>query len=128
MSDWISLEKGTYRVEQAFLIAPDDTAVSLEDAIIEVYRDHLGKRQVKGRGFILNFLVVELLEDNDAMDLVLDLGGAFKYRIRNPDLVAGKVFSPGIKSVLQFAPSEPWQPIDAPEFDGLLSRLKFLAG
>jgi len=126
MSEWVSFEKGTYRVELAFLVAPDHSAVALIDPMIEVYQGHLGKRQVKGRCFVPNLLVVELLEENDALDLLIDLGGEFKYRIQNPDLVAGKVFSPGIKSALQFALTEPWRQVPIPEFETILLHLTFL--
>jgi len=128
MSHWIPFEKGTYIVERAFFVAPDDTAVTLEDAIVEVYEDHQGNRQIKGRGFVYNFLLVELLDNNDLLTLVLDLGEAYKYRIVDPNIAAGKVFSPGVKSVLQFAPATPWQEMAADDFDDLFGRLNFLSG
>jgi len=127
MSHWIPFEKGTYIVERAFFVAPDDTAVTLEDAIVEVYGDHQGRRQVKGRGFVYNLLLVELLDNNDLLTLVLDLGEAYKYRILDPDITAGKVFSPGVKSVLQFSPTTPWQEMADNDYYDLLGRLKFLS-
>jgi hypothetical protein len=128
MSHWIPFEKGTYIVERAFFVVPDNTAVALDDAVIEVYENHRGKRQLKGRGFIYNFMLVELLDNNDLLTLVLDLGETYKYRIVDPDLTAGKVFSPGVKSVLQFAPTTPWQRITITDFDELIDRMTLLSG
>jgi hypothetical protein len=69
---------------------------------------------------------VELLEENDDLDLILDFGGEFKYRLKTPEISAGKVFSPNVKSSIQFTPSTPWHQIPESEFDVLLSQLKFL--
>ena len=126
MCEGIPFEKGTYMVEQALLIAADHRAVALEDALIDVYQDHSGAKQVKGRGFVSNLLVVELLEDSDTLDLYVHLGGTFIYCLQNPDIVAGKVFSPGVKSVIQFAPIGPWRPVAVPAFENLVSRLDLL--
>lgn len=128
MSHWIPFEKGTYIVERAFFAAPDDTAVAMEDAIIEVYEDHQGNRQVKGRGFVYNALLVELLDSHDLLTLVLDLGEAYKYRICDPDLAGGKVFSPGVKSILQYTATTPWQELTTDDFEYLFGRLTFLSG
>ena len=65
MSDWVPFEKGTYGTERAFLVAPDGCAVELWDTIVEVYQGQAGARQVKGRCFVSNLLVVELLEENE---------------------------------------------------------------
>lgn len=126
MANWIPFAEGEYLVEKAFIVAPDLTAVAVEGAVIEVYLDKQSQRQLKGRGRIRNILLVELLEDNDDLDLVLDLGDEFKYRITKPDLQAGKVFSPDVKSSLQFTPTAPWEQILAADFAKLVSRLKVL--
>lgn len=78
MIDWIPFEKGTYVVERAFLIAPNHSAVALEDAMVEVYQGVSGGRGIKGRGFVDNSLVVELLEECDDLDMVVDLGEGFE--------------------------------------------------
>jgi hypothetical protein len=126
MANWIPFAEGEYLVEKAFIVAPDNTAVAVEGAVIEVYLDKQSQRQLKGRGRIRNILLVELLEDNDDLDLVLDLGDEFKYRITKPDLQAGKVFSPDVKSSVQFTPTAPWEQIPAADFAKLVSRLKVL--
>ena len=126
MKDWIPFENATYLAEQAFLVAADNSAVLLEQTLIKVYTGRGGKRSLSGTGLIRNILLVELLEENDDLDLILDFGGEFKYRLKTPELSAGKVFSPNVKSSIQFAPSAPWHQIPESEFDVLLSRLKFL--
>lgn len=128
MSEWIPFEKGTYLVSKAFLVGSADRAVALEDAIVEIYTDGSGHRAVKGRAFVSNALVVELLETGDELDLMLDLGEGFRYRLINPDIVAGKVFAPDVKSVLQFFPTEPWQEVSAAEFNQVIAGLKVLGG
>jgi hypothetical protein len=127
MSDWIPFGEGRYRVEQAFLIAPNLHAAVLEKAFIEVYLDRRQRLQLKGRGFVYNILVVQMLEDTDEIDLILDLGGDYKYILKNPKLDAGKVFSPRIKSTLQFSPGTPWEQMPQKEFENLASRLKLLS-
>jgi len=126
MSDLIPFENATYLAEQAFLVAADNSAVLLEQTLIKVYTGSRGKRSLSGTGMIRNILLVELLEENDDLDLILDFGGEFKYRLKTPELSAGKVFSPNVKSSIQFTPSAPWHQIPESEFDVLLSRLKFL--
>jgi hypothetical protein len=68
--------------------------------------------------------MVELLDDSDNLDLLLDFGEEFKYRLKEPILQGGKVFAPDVKSVLQFTPQNPWQQIPPAEFENLLSRLQ----
>ena len=126
MKDWIPFEDATYLAEQAFLVAEDNSAALLEQTIINVYTGRGGKKSLSGTGLVRNILLVELLEDNDDLDLILDFGGEFKYRLKTPELSAGKVFSPNIKSSIQFSPTSPWYQIPESEFDALLRQLKFL--
>lgn len=126
MKDWIPFENATYLAEQAFLVAADNNAALLEQTIINVYTGSGGKRSLSGTGLVRNILLVELLEENDDLDLILDFGGEFKYRLQTPEISAGKVFSPNVKSSIQFTPSTPWHQIPESEFDVLLSQLKFL--
>ncbi len=126
MKDWIPFENATYLAEQAFLVAEDNSAALLEQTIINVYTGSGGKRSLSGTGLIRNILLVELLEENDDLDLILDFGGEFKYRLKTPKISAGKVFSPNTKSSIQFTPTAPWHQIPEPEFDVLFSQLKFL--
>lgn len=126
MSEWIPFENATYLVEHAFLVANDNSAASLERTSIEVYTGRDGKKHLKGRGLVQNMLLVELLEENDDLDLILDLGGEFKYLMKKPNLTAGKVFSPNLKSYLQFDPISPWERISESTYAKLTNGFKLL--
>ena len=126
MSEWIPFENATYLVEQAFLVADDNTAALLEKTTIEVYTGRNGKKRLKGSGLVQNMLLVELLEENDDLDLILDLGENFKYLMKKPNITAGKVFSPNVKSHLQFDPTSPWKQISESEFAKLTNSFKLL--
>ena len=127
MSNWIPILEGEYAVEKAFIVAPDDRAMVVEDAVIEIFQGPGGQRQLKGRGRIRNLEMVELLEDYDDLDLILDLGDEFKYRLKKPELQSGKFFIPDAKSTLHFRPSAPWEQIPQAEFEGLISRFKLIS-
>ena len=126
MTNWIPFVEGEYAVEQALIISPDNRAVVVEDAIIEVYAGPQGRRHLKGSGRIQNILLVELLEDTDDLDLLLDLGDEFQYRLSKPELQSGKFFAPDAKSSLQFRPVAPWEQIPRADFDQLISRLEII--
>jgi hypothetical protein len=124
MAEWVPFEEGEYWVEQAYLIASDKSAVALENPIIQVVQAPQGKRYLKGQGMVNNLLVVELLEDNETLDVLLDLGGEFKYYLTAPQISSGKFFSPDIKSTLQFTPQTPWQKLTADHFREEMQKLK----
>lgn len=126
MAGWIPFVEGEYIVEQAFIIAPDGRAVAVEDAVIEVYAAPGGDRQLHGSGRLCNILLVKLLEDHDDLELVLDLGDEFKYRLIKPELQSGKFFSPDAKSTLKFRPVTPWEQIPQADFELLIARLTIL--
>jgi hypothetical protein len=126
MANWIPFVEGEYAVEQAFIIAPDDRAVAIESVFIEVFATGQGQRHLKGSGRIRNILLIELLEEHDVLDLILDLGDEFKYRLINPELQSGKFFAPDANSSLHFRPVGPWIQIPQPEFELLISRLRLL--
>ena len=126
MADWIPFVEGEYAVEQAFIMAPDNRAVTVEDAVIEVYAGPQGQRYLKGSGRVQNILLVELLEDADDLDLLLDLGDEFQYRLSKPELQSGKFFAPDAKSSLQFRPSTAWEQIPRADFKLLVSRLEII--
>jgi hypothetical protein len=128
MKNWIPFSEGEYLVDQALLVTSGQKAVRIEDVIVEVYSDRQGQRYLKGRGRLRNVLMIELLEESDNLDLLLDFGDEFKYLLKEPSLQGGKVFSPDVKSVLQFTPQNPWQQIPPDEFENLLSRLRILSG
>jgi hypothetical protein len=126
MSEWIPFEDAAYLVNQAFLVGDDNTAALLERTSIEVYTGRDSKKHIKGSGLVRNMLLVELLEENDNVDLLLDLGENFKYLMKKPNITAGKVFSPDIKSYIQFDPVSPWEPISESEFTKLTAGFKLL--
>lgn len=123
-TDWIPFEEGEYWVKQAYIAATDGAAVALEQPYIVVANTGQGKRHLSGKGLVLNLLVVELLEDDDQLDILLDLGGAYKYRLVKPQISAGKVFAADTKSTLQFSPVEPWESLDVEEFEAQLAALR----
>ena len=127
MDNWIPLAEGEYLVDQALLVADNHNAVLVEDVIVEVHSDPQGRRYLRGRGRIRNILMVELLDDSDDLDLLLDFGDEFKYLLKVPNLQSGKVFSPEVKSVLQFTPQTPWQQLSLDEYNQLYSRLQVLS-
>ena len=127
MINWIPFSDGEYLVEQALLLAGQERAVSVEGVIVEVYSDQRGQRYLRGRGRVHNILMVELLEDSDDLDLLLDFGEEFKFLLKEPNLQVGKVFSPDVKSALQFTPKIPWRQIQQTEFREILSRLHILS-
>ncbi len=126
MNDWIPFENATYLAEKVFLVANDNTAVLLERTSIEVYTGKGGKKRLKGSGLIQNALMVALLEESDDLDLILDLGGEFKYLMKTPKITAGKFFLPNVKSHLGFNPIAPWKQISATEFAKRVDALKLL--
>jgi hypothetical protein len=127
MPEWIPFKEGDYVVEKAFLLAPDHSAVPLDDGVIRVFQNRQGQRQMNGSCRVINALLVKLLDDHNEIDLVLDLGAEFKYLLKDPILKGGKVFSPDVKSTLQFLPKEPWTQIQEGEYKALYSRLNFLS-
>ena len=127
MNDWVPFAEGKYLVEKAFLVSPADTAVALEDAIIDVYTGAGGKRRMRGSCPVETLLVVEILEEHDELDLLMDLGAAFKFILRKPVVQAGKVFSPNVKSLLHFTPVAPLETMEAAAFEARVSRLKLIS-
>jgi hypothetical protein len=128
MGEWIPFGEGRYRVERALLLSVDERAVELEETIVEISEGSGGKRRLNGRGRAPNVMLVELLEEGYELDLVLDFGGEFKFRLRAPAIQGGKVFAPGVKSFVQFVPRSPWEPLTEPDFSSLMSRIRILSG
>jgi hypothetical protein len=123
-TDWIPFDEGEYWVEQAFIVSPSGAAVALSRPYIEVVKNPQGKRHLVGKGLVYNLLVVELLEDNDELNVLLDLGGDFKYWLERPQINAGKVFSADTQSSLQFSPAKPWEMLSPEAFEDRLQNLK----
>ncbi len=126
INQWIIFDEGRYGVERAVFVASNDAlAMELADTMIEIYTDPRGSRHLKGYATIKNILLVELLEESDEIDLILDLTGAFKYRLPHPQIRSGKIFSPETYSTVQFIPTDPWKQIPEKEYEGFLSGLRF---
>ena len=102
--------------------------MQLRDARIEIYTGSAGRRLMRGFTKVKNLLIVELLEENDRIDLLLDLGGVYKYLLENPVLKAGKVFAPDVISTVQFVPDQPWQQVAADVFEQKRSQMILLDG
>ncbi len=126
MKQWIPFREGEYLVESAFLVNGKNTAITVENATIDIRQDDRGLRRLTGSGRIRPYLLVEMLEDDDRVDLLLHLGGEFCYRLEQPDVSAGKVFAPGVQSAMRFAPTAPWTPLTPEAFSTLKSTLTFL--
>lgn len=126
--DWIPFEEGMYRVQQAYLVTDAGTGAALENPSIHITTGRLGRKQMQGTCKVHNMLVVDLLEDTDTLDILLDLGEGFTYLLEKPDIQAGKVFSPDVKSTLRFAPAGPWKQLARTAFNDRLKRLKRIDG
>lgn len=125
-SQWVPFEEGAYIIKRAFLKGRDQNAVAVEKATIEVYKTRDGMRRLKGFGMIQPFLMLEILEENDELDLFLDFGGEFKYHIEKPAIQAGKALAPNVETHVQFHPSQPWKQVPRDDFETIWGSLKFL--
>ena len=123
MENWIPFVDGEYLVEKAYVVAPDHRAVTLEHTVIEVVSDRRGQRHLRGHGRVMNSRMIELLEDHDELDVVLDLGDEFKYRLKNPNIQAGKVFAANTRSTLRFSPQNPWEKLSLNDYDKLTGAM-----
>ncbi len=126
MAHWIFIEEGFYPLEEAFLITPSYTATILENAIMDVYLDNKEERRVRGSGMAISVHIVEMLEDHDDIDLIMDLGEGFMYLVKDPVIKSGKVFTPDVKSQLQFQARGPLQKLNGDEYRDIRSKLHLI--
>jgi len=126
MGQWIPFAEGEYWVEKAYLMSSARTATPLEEAILEIYTGRDGIRRMRGSAKVKNAMVVELLEDNDDLHILIDLGEEFKYLMEHPELQDGKVFSPHVKAVMKFSPKEEWKQLSKEDFDSIIDGLQFV--
>lgn len=126
MAHWIFIEEGAYLVAAGFLLTPVYSAVNFEDAVFEVYLDGAGERRVRGHGMAVNVLIVELLEDHDDIDILVDLGNEFYYLLKVPSIMAGKVFSPDVKSLIHFIAKGPVQKLSSTEYMQIRSQVSLV--
>ena len=113
-------------MEKAYLMSSARTATPLEEAILEIYTGRDGIRRMRGSAKVKNAMVVELLEDNDDLHILIDLGEEFKYLMEHPELQAGKLFSPHVKAVMKFSPKEEWKQLSKEDFDSIIDGLQFV--
>ncbi|MGB5984162.1 MAG: hypothetical protein WBG37_02575 [Desulfobacterales bacterium] len=123
MDEWININEGKYLAAQVLLVAADGSAVEMIDTVINIYKDRVGTRRLQGQGFINSLHVIELLETHDDLDVLLDLGEDFKYRLVAPTLSGGKIFAPEVKSSMVFIPSQPWIPLSEADYQSTLNTL-----
>ena len=126
--DWIPFGEGKYKVQRAFLVSAAGTAVALENPSIHITTGRAGRKHLQGTCMVRNLLVVDLLEDTDTLDILLDLGDEFTFLLEMPDIQAGKVFSPGVKSTLRFSPVSPWKQLSRDVFNDQLAHLAIITG
>lgn len=122
----IPFKEGAYIIDHAYLVTPQRRSVALTDGVLEVYKDTLGQKHLRGRAFVHNASIVALLEDEESLDLVMDLGPGFRYRLPHPILQAGKVFEPRTWSIVHFAPSQNFVPMADPDYEQFAARLTIL--
>jgi hypothetical protein len=127
-ADWIPFEDGRYRVEEAILMAVTNAAIIMEKPYIEIFTGRTGKRWIKGGSLIQNHLMVDLLDESDSLDILLNLTEEFKFILRRPEIQAGKVFAPDVKSSLKFMPSAPWEQLTIKEYNTICSHLNLING
>jgi hypothetical protein len=121
--DWIPFGEGRYLAERVFLVGGGGRlGVEIEETVVEVTEDRRGRR-LNGRGRVRNDLLVRLLEEPDEPELWLDMGGEFKYRMA-AEIQGGKVFTPGLKSFVQFLPLRPWEPVGEADFNSRIAGLR----
>lgn len=128
MDDWVTLEEGEYYVEQAFVVAPNGSALALSEPYVEVFLDPAGRRRLVIRALAFSLQLVELMEDSDSLDVLLDLGSRFTYLLKTPFISGGKIFSPGVRSAVQITPASRWEAIPRNTFETRIADLQLLEG
>ena len=125
--NWITIEKGFYQAVRSYLVTSDSThGAALSNAAIEITTGSTGQKQLHGFGRLQNALMVELLEYTDEIDIIIDLGGVYKYRFKAPEISGGKLFTPHVEATIRFTPVAPWQQIEPTRFESDLKKITFL--
>jgi len=125
--DWITIEKGFYKAHRGYLATGDDIhGAALSDAAIEIATGQSGQKELRGFGKLQNRLMIDLLELTDDIDIVIDLGGVYKYRFEAPDIKGGKLFTPHVEATIRFTPTRPWQKVEPADFEADLKKITFL--
>jgi len=127
MQEWLNIGEGKYFADRTLLVTADRSAVELQDTVIDIYQDRQGVRRLQGQGFVNSLAVIQLLEEHDELDILLDLGADFKYRLVAPTLSGGKIFTPDVKSSMVFVPTRPWIPLTEQDFKEAVAGLAMVA-
>jgi hypothetical protein len=127
VTDWIPFEDGRYSVPEAFLLTSGNAAVTLHRPYIEIFTGRTGKRWLKGGSLVQNFLMVELMEDSDDLNILINAGEGFGFLMQSPEIQAGKVFSPSVRSSLKFMPTKPWLPLTPTEYRQMKSTITLIS-
>ncbi len=99
----VPLPVGLLKVERAQLVTFSGDFLKIADPVVEVYEDAHSRRLLRGRGFIHNRSMVELLEKNDSFDIVLDFGDKIFFLLTDPLIQVGKVFDEKVFSTMHFS-------------------------
>ncbi len=125
--NWITIEKGFYQAVRSYMATSDHThGAALSNAAIEIVTGRTGEKQLHGFGKLENMLMIELLELSDEIDIVIDLGGVYKYLFEAPNISGGKLFTPHVEATIRFAPIKPWRQIETTQFEADLKQIAFL--
>jgi hypothetical protein len=112
----IDLPEGLYEVDQAYLVDGSKNRLALRNVTFEVWLDKKGRKQLRGRGLINNFLFATMLEDCEEVDLVLRFFDDYFLWLKEPVIQAGKVFEPATESSCIFSLGESVTPMSQEQF------------
>jgi len=112
----IDLPEGLYEVDQAYLVDGARNRLHLQEVSFEIWLDKRKRKQLRGRGFVRNFALAEMLEDTETVDLVLRFFDDYYLWLKEPTIQVGKVFEPTTESSLIFSIGEDISPISAEQF------------
>ncbi len=116
---------GSYIIEEAYIVSANslDAGVEISDSVLDVLLDPRGNTLVDGHGLVHNVSLVNLLENYQEFDIVMNMGENFCFYLRRPVINAGKVFTPGVKSILRFTPGDSFEHISDERFYKIKERL-----
>ena len=119
---------GNYIIDEAYIIPSGKfgVAVVIANSVLDVELDPKGKTIVNGYGFARNVSLVELLENHQDFDIIINMGDGFCFYLEKPIINAGKVFSPNVRSVIRFTPTNSFTQIPDEEFAEIKSKLKLI--
>ncbi len=102
----VPLPLGLLKVERALLITPGSDTLSIKDTTVEVYEDVHSRRLLRGRGFVHNMSMVDMLEKDETFDIILDFGDDIFFFLKKPMIQVGKVFDKKVLSTIHFSIGE----------------------